>query len=184
MRKRRPSEIGGILLRTASSDGDEISVVITDVKFIESEGKLFNSTVYDLRALQKALQVQAKTAVGYFRSHIRDGLCLSEQDAAFVEWHLNKPDQICLLVRPFDFGVCMAGFFLWDNGRLQTDFTDFEVSLFAPQSQEGPPAKIGTDCIAEAVELATAEEEQPASRSTIPPYPESRARANQPVLEP
>jgi hypothetical protein len=172
LRASRPSEIGGILWGIIGSEADDVSIVITAAEFVQSEGEFFNSTVYDFRVLTRALQADVKAAgaapVGFFRSHIRDGLCLSEQDTAFVEQHLTDPGQICLLVRPFDFGICMAGFFLWEEGRLQTDFTDFEVPLFAPQSQDLQPTDSSPAGVAEEVEQKNLARDDDADEASKP----------------
>jgi hypothetical protein len=111
------------------------STIIMDAEFVRSEGPLYNSTPADARNLVQALNT-AKTEtgfslVGYFRSHIREGLCLTPQDQALIEEEIQDPDAVFLIIKPFDIGICMAGLFFWQNGRLQTDASDLEVPFVA-----------------------------------------------------
>src|SRR5947209_5240324 len=80
-----PSEIGGVLWGSANTaDGDESTVVILDAEFVPSEGPLYNRTAGDRSKLESALQhkngARGLSLVGYFRTHVRDGLCLSQED--------------------------------------------------------------------------------------------------------
>ncbi len=132
---RRPSEIGGILWGKPPAEAEDQSTVITCAEFVHSEGPFYNSTPADARNLIKALNTPRMgtglSLVGYFRSHIRDGLCLTPQDQELIEQHMRDPDSIFLIIRPFDMGICMAGFFFWQNGRLQNDGSDLEVPFVA-----------------------------------------------------
>ena len=67
------------------------------------------------------------TPIGYFRSHIREGLCLSDQDRELIEQNLQDPNAVFLVIRPYEMGVCVAGFFFWQDGHLQGNFSDLEV---------------------------------------------------------
>jgi hypothetical protein len=137
-RAKDQSEIGGLLFGRTTLNGSELHIFITEAEFIPSEGSLYNSTPNDQAALAAALARHKKRLdsepVGYFRSDIRDGFSLAEQDKRFIERHLPNPASMSLLIRPFHMGVCMAGIFLWEKGRVEGEFTDFEVPLFTSET--------------------------------------------------
>jgi hypothetical protein len=110
------------------------SVAIEDAQFIHSSGSHYNSTPADARDLEQAIRRNRPDGlelVGYFRSHIRDGLCLSAQDQELITKHLHNPEYIFLLIHPFEMGICVAAFFFWQNGQLQTDGSGLEVPFLA-----------------------------------------------------
>jgi hypothetical protein len=140
-----PSEIGGLLLGRIILERAGMSIVIEDVEFVESSGKYFNSSPADLAKLTSALNGPPKRAdltyVGYFRSHIRDGLFLSTEDGELAEGRLRHPDAIFLVVKPHDNGICMAGFFCWQNGVLEKEFSYLEAPFGLPEKRKADPAE-------------------------------------------
>lgn len=132
-------EIGGLLLGTAdfkSSPVVEIKDFVpflgeyrTDHKFILSDA--------DQRKLEKTLATIAEertdglTVVGYYRSHIGAGLSLNQSDLALAEAHFYDPADVFLLVKPTGDGSSTAGFFFWDNGRIDSEFTFLEFPFDA-----------------------------------------------------
>jgi len=134
-------EIGGLLLGTAdfkSSPVVEIKDFVPflseyrpDHRFILSEG--------DQRKLEKKLEAireeraDGLTVVGYYRSHIGIGLSLNESDLAVAEAHFYDPADVFLLVKPSMDGSSTAGFFFWDNGRIDSEFTFLEFPFDARQ---------------------------------------------------
>jgi hypothetical protein len=123
-------EIGGLLLGTAdfkSSPIVEIKDFIpflseyrSDHRFVLSDG--------DQRKLEKKLaairqeRADGLTVVGYYRSHIGILLSLNESDLALAEAHFCDPADVFLLVKPSTDGSSTAGFFFWDNGRIDSEF--------------------------------------------------------------
>jgi hypothetical protein len=134
-------EIGGLLLGTAdfkSSPVVEIKDFVpflseyrADHRFILSDG--------DQRKLEKKLaaireeRADGLTVVGYYRSHIGIGLSLKESDLALAEAHFYDPADVFLLVKPSSDGSSTAGFFFWDNGRIDSEFTFLEFPFDARQ---------------------------------------------------
>jgi hypothetical protein len=132
-------EIGGLLLGTAdfkSSPVVEIKDYVpflgeyrTDHKFILSDA--------DQRKLERTLaaireeRADGLTVVGYYRSHIGTGLSLNESDLALAEAHFFDPADVLLLVKPSTDGSSTAGFFFWDNGRIDSEFTFLEFPFDA-----------------------------------------------------
>jgi TonB family protein len=137
----RSSEVGGILLGKILPGKPERCVVIDDLQFVEPTTQLFNTTEGDRSRLDAAIK-QARTdsgltPVGYFRSHIRPGLCLSPQDQSFIEANLRDPDDVFLIIRPNEIGVCAAAFFFWQRGQLQTDLSDLKLVSISDDSAMG-----------------------------------------------
>jgi len=142
-----PSEIGGLLLGRIILERAGMSIVIEDVEFIESSGKYFNSCPADVAKLTSALNGPPKRAdltyVGYFRSHIRDGLFLSAEDGELAEGRLRHPDAIFLVVKPHDSGICTGGFFCWQNGFLEKEFSRREAPFGLLERREIEPFEPG-----------------------------------------
>ena len=122
-----------------------MSIVIEDVEFVAGSGKYFNSSPADLAKLASSLNGPPKrvdlTYIGYFRSHIREGLFLSAEDGEFAEGRLRHPDAIFLVVKPYDSGICMAGFFCWQNGVLEKEFSPLEAPFGLPEKRKTDPAE-------------------------------------------
>jgi TonB family protein len=139
LKNGQPSEIGGLLWGKRSADSAEHSIVIDDVELIPLAGLLYNSTPADARALVRSLERRRDSLelLGYFRSHVRDGLCLSPEDQELITSHLRNPEYIFLLIRPFEMGICIGAFFFWHDGRLQTDGSDLEVPFVALDQHPG-----------------------------------------------
>jgi TonB family protein len=135
LKDRQPSEIGGVLLGRVPPHSGEDAALILDAELIPAQVALYNSTQGDARNLESAVRRRRSESglqvIGYFRSHVRDGLCLSPQDQDLIQSHLRDPEYIFLLIRPFDMGICVAAFFFWRNGTLQTDGSDLEVPFVA-----------------------------------------------------
>ncbi len=139
---KRGVEVGGLLWGQTGFDG---SLAVADATFVQGSTGQFNSTTLDLRHLREAAHGWAPQAslslAGYFRSHLREGLSLSEQDRAFIEQEMREPELIFLVLKPFQAGICTAGFFFWHDGRLETADSELEVPFIAtdrPAQPSGP----------------------------------------------
>lgn len=135
LKSKQSSEIGGLLWGKVRAEPGDDSALILEAEPIPGQGLLYNSTPDDARKLELAIKRQRTESglelIGYFRSHIREGLCLSPQDQRLIESHLRNPNYIFLLIRPFEMGICVGAFFFWQNGLLQTDASDLEVPFVA-----------------------------------------------------
>ena len=133
-------EIGGLLLGTAfvSSPIIEIkgfepfpSEYRTDHKFILSDD--------DRRKLERRLAVRQDDrsdgldVVGFYRSHFGEGLGLSQSDVSLAQKYFKDPTNVFLLVKPATNGPANAGFFFWDRGRIDPEFTYLEFPFEARQ---------------------------------------------------
>ena len=137
----RHVEIGGILLGSA----DVFASHIIEIKDFEpilceyrSDNK-FEPSDADRRKLEKTLAARREAAdgnlkvVGYYRSHTGDGLAMSEADTSIAQAFFDDPGSVVLLIKPSEDGSASAGFFFWDNGRIDSEFTFLEFPFEAQQ---------------------------------------------------
>ncbi len=177
-----PAEIGGLLWGKLLEMEQSTSALVLVPELVQSETLLFNTTENDSRQLVAALDRPPQSGLqllGYFRSHLREGLCLGQQDEAFIRQYLSDPNSVFLVIRPFEIGICMAGFFFWDHGRLQTDVSDLEVPFVSPEngaransdesSNHGSLASGSTVWTESAVEREP-NRKTPAAESPYPPH--------------
>lgn len=200
LRGSRPSEIGGLLWGKILSEGED-SALILEAEMIPAQGLLYNNTETDSRTIEQALERRAGSGLqllGYFRSHIRDGLCLSPCDQELIRRHFNKPEYMFLLIRPFEMGICMGAFFFWQNGALQWDGSDLEVP-FVPldagshsidcientggEEQSAGPEEQSFEIMPDAVVNSARETEPPAHPPPpVPSLPIERPRGADPYM--
>ncbi len=127
-------EIGGLLLGTADFRSSPIVEIKDFVPFLTEyrADHRFILSDADQRKLEKTLAERRAergdglSVVGYYRSHIGAGLNLNEHDLAVAEAHFYDPGDVFLLVKPSADGSSTAGFFFWDNGRVDSEFTFLE----------------------------------------------------------
>jgi hypothetical protein len=133
-------EIGGLLLGRA----DLFTSPIVEIKDFEPflceyrTDHRFVLSDSDRRKFEKQLEARKSardglTVVGFYRSQIGEGLCLDEQDVALVRALFHDPANVFLLVKPSADGSSTAGFFFWDNGRIDSEFTFLEFPFDARQ---------------------------------------------------
>jgi len=134
-------EIGGILYGTADFAASPVIEIKDfepflceyrpDHKFILSDG--------DRRKLEKVLAARrldgtdALSVIGYYRSHIGEGLSLRQEDVEIAQSSFYDPANVFLLVKPMPDGSPSAGFFFWDKGRIDSEFTYLEFPFEARQ---------------------------------------------------
>ncbi len=119
---KRGVEVGGLLLGSVE-DG---VVRVEDFETVECSYKHGPSCVFggeDREPFAEAWErwrpggSQPKYAVGYFRSHTREGFALSPEDSMLLEDFFPGEAALALLIRPSATKPCQAGFFFRDNGR-------------------------------------------------------------------
>ena len=124
---KRGAEVGGILIG-AIERGDPTIVRVEDFEAVLCNYKRGPSYVFtdeDRSEFEQACERwQPKAgnrayAVGYFRSHTRDGLSLGPEDLELLNRHFPDPAHIALLIKPFATKVSVAGFFFRENGTFQ-----------------------------------------------------------------
>ena len=149
---RRGAEVGGILLGTVSGGGRIVHV--EDYREVpieyrrgpsyllsELDAQAFEATFADMRNNA----VSSARPIGYFRSHTRDGVGLSEEDLDLVASHFPDPETIILLIRPFGTRPSTAGFYFKEDGKFQNGPPLLEFPFrrrdLAPDESTPPPER-------------------------------------------
>jgi hypothetical protein len=121
---KRGAEVGGVLLGTVEA-GDVSIVRIEDFEPVECEytrGPSYLFTDADRPAFESACErwkpggERASYAVGYYRSHTREGMALAPDDVELADKYFSSPASIVLLVKPFRTKLSTAGFFIREDG--------------------------------------------------------------------
>jgi hypothetical protein len=108
---KRGAEVGGILLGTVKSDTIRIED-FEPVPCTYARGPSYLLTDAERESFEEACQRRGTEAVGYYRSHTREGLALQPEDLHLLERHFK----LALLVKPFATKPSTAGFFVRENG--------------------------------------------------------------------
>lgn len=121
---KRGAEIGGVLLGSSRRDssGGLLEVTITSwapALCTHKFGPSFVLSEEELDGFGSAIEHAGSNAVGYFRSHTREGFSLSSEDLEYCHKFFPGPDHVVLLVRPAGMKPSTAGFFCYEDGSLQ-----------------------------------------------------------------
>ena len=151
---KRGAEVGGLLLGTIEH-GDQTIVRVEDFEPVACDykrGPSFLLTADDGAAFDDACtRFQPDSdrpiyAIGYFRSHTRDGLSLGPEDIELMEHYFPAPSHIALLVKPFATKVSLASFFFRENGLFQSAAPlEFPFRRRELTGQEAPPRRSLTE---------------------------------------
>lgn len=137
-------EIGGLLLGSVDIASNKIVEIKNFEPFLSeyrSDHKFILSDA-DQRKLEKILTAHLSEptdglkVVGFYRSHIGEGLSLSQHDVSLAQRYFNHPNQVFLLVKPAADGSSSAGFFFWDESRIDPQFSYLEFP-FEPRQLTG-----------------------------------------------
>ena len=156
---QRGEEVGGILLGRVQEDrGLQIAFIddFVPVTCSYSSGQLYDLSGDDTVKLEAALlrtalagceSPAAPSVLGYYRSHLRDGMSLSAADLLLIDSYFQAPASVFLLLKSVAGSkACTAGFFFWEDGRVQSEFSSLEVALGRmPSSPPAPGAVPDTD---------------------------------------
>lgn len=121
---KRGAEVGGILTGVIEP-GNVSTVRIEDFepvpcKYVRGPSYLLTEeerTLFDEVCERRSPANPGQTyAVGYYRSHTRDGLKLEAEDLQILDRHFSSPGQVALLVKPFATKPSVGGFFVRENG--------------------------------------------------------------------
>jgi proteasome lid subunit RPN8/RPN11 len=139
-------EIGGVLYGKRM----EGWLLITDYQKIETEyltGPSFHLSENDEAGLRKVL---AETTfedpqiipVGWFHSHTRSEICLSEKDLKVFQDFFPEPWQVALVLKPESLGPVRGGYFFRNGGGVvKADASAMEFTL-VPYFGEKQTAKV------------------------------------------
>jgi proteasome lid subunit RPN8/RPN11 len=165
-------EVGGVLFGTHVNG----RVRVTDYQKIETEylsGPSFHLSDADREGLRKLLAEAKLQPVGWFHSHTRSTIQLTERDLALYQEFFPEPWQVALVLRPENLGPVRGGYFFRDtDGQVKADTTALEFTL--------QPVFLNSAAAAEEIAAAPKEiEVAPAA----PPAPEEVAPPKAEVLE-
>ena len=169
-------EVGGILLgrREAEFDRGWTTTVIDDFEPVPCSYS--NGSRYSLKGAEAVLfestlvrcgsdATSGLSVVGYYRSHKRNALCLSADDLTFIQSVFPGPDNVFLLIKPLPMRACTAGFFFWEDGKVQSEFT-LEVPFAPIRSLSAGP---GDDPAEDLLPLIPIRLDRSVNPATIPP---------------
>lgn len=128
--RKRGVEVGGLLIGTIAeadpSEANGLTVVrVEDFEPVPCEyrrGPSYLLAEEDGAAFENAYQrwrpsvSTTEYAVGYFRSHTRDGFALAAEDIELMEDYFPEPAHLALLIKPAGTKVSTASFFLREAG--------------------------------------------------------------------
>ena len=132
---KRGAEVGGILLGTAEMHGDRIVVNVEDFEAVDCDhasGPSFILSEDDQAAFRESMDRWKRGpdrgiyAVGYYRGHTRDGICLAAEDLAILEELFPEPTAIAMVIKPYATKVSMAGIFFREEGQFKADASHLE----------------------------------------------------------
>jgi proteasome lid subunit RPN8/RPN11 len=132
-------EVGGVLFGTHGKGGVRILAArpmaceyAQGPRFILSERDQ-TALAGQLAASRQDAELQGLEPVGWYHSHTRSEIFLSEQDVAYFNRFFPKPWQVALVVRPANLAPVRAGFFLREaDGGLRTESSYREFQLAGP----------------------------------------------------
>ncbi|MGH9628708.1 MAG: hypothetical protein ACRD7E_10290 [Bryobacteraceae bacterium] len=161
--RRRGAEVGGLLLGTIERKGEqqrEVVVSIQDFAPVPCEyaqGPSYLLSSHDharFRELVDRWKPGSRNelyAVGFYRSHTRDGLALGDEDLSLYAQYFSDPAAVVLLIRPYATKASMAAFFYQEEGvlspvasQLEFPFRRSELPSTSAVSVPRVPSDAGT----------------------------------------
>lgn len=118
---KRNIEVGGVLIgsveQSSPAPGSPAIVRIEDFEAVPCQHRLGPSYVFTDEDCEPFEQAGARPgAIGYFRSHTREGLSLAVEDIELLDHFFPGASTVALLVRPYATTASVAGFFIRENG--------------------------------------------------------------------
>lgn len=199
---KRGAEVGGILLGTAETHGGRIVVNVEDFEAADCDhasGPSFILSEDDRTAFLESMDRWKRGpdrriyAVGYYRGHTRDGICLAAEDLAILEEVFPESTAIAMVVKPYATKVSMAGIFFREDGQFKADASHLEfpfrrkelgggtsgMERLTSAARFGQP-RAGDDPRLKYRQAASEAEAREEDRGRVPEYANSQA----PVAEP
>lgn len=176
---KRGAEVGGVLLGTIEQ-GEQTIVRVEDFEavacdykrgpsylFTEDDGAAFDDACHRWQPDSS----RPSYAVGYFRSHTRDGLSLGTEDLELMEHYFPSPSHIALMVKPFVTKVSVASFFVREDGLFpSTAPLEFPFRRRELTGEEAPPRRTMLERVPRRRDVRNAVDEE--TPDEIPAAPE------------
>jgi proteasome lid subunit RPN8/RPN11 len=175
-------EIGGILFGRLDSGATRI-VAFRPVGCEYKFGPSYQLSEMDEQAFAQALRAPESDPllaglepVGWYHSHTRSEVCLSDQDLDLHSRHFPKPEQVALVIRPESFGPSRAGFFFYEaDGTIRTESSYGEFAL-SPRGRKPRAAPKEEQLAPERAERRTAPHAAPPKVLAAAPVSEAKPR--------
>lgn len=146
------AEAGGLLLGVAETT-DRLLVRIEDVLPLAIRytfGPSYLLAEEDQANLRAALEQWGPApgrsiyAVGFFRTHRRSGLGLTQDDLWLFENYFSAEYNVAMLIKPRPVRSSLAGFFFWEQGEIRSESSYLEFPIrprrLVHQPEPPPPA--------------------------------------------
>ena len=142
-----PVECGGFLLGT----GGPTVVSIDDIYLLTfpRQSPHFLFTEAEKVLFREGICKHANQVVGYFRTDLREGVRLYEEDLSLISELFAHPSDVFLVIDASEAGTPMAGFFFWDSGFV------FGASSFMPFPLDQAVIGVSRGVLGSAAELPT-----------------------------
>lgn len=147
---KRGAEVGGLLIGTIEP-GNPAIVRVEDYEPVEcgyKRGPSYLFTSEDRASFEDACErwmpdpSRSAYAVGYFRSHTREGLSLAPEDLELLDRHFPAPEHVALVIKPFATKVSVGGFFAREGGAFpETTPLEFPFRQRELTGGEAPPRR-------------------------------------------
>jgi proteasome lid subunit RPN8/RPN11 len=184
-------EVGGVLYGRRA--GESLSIEAQHpIECEHAHGPSFTLSGNDLAGLDRLLDsAQSAPAglepLGWYHSHTRTGICLSEEDLKLYHRYFPQPWQVALVLHPEKFGPVTAGFFFRGaDGSLRTEssYQEFEVIPLKARAAAAPSTPRVATPVATAAAVATARAAPPPPPPPVPRAPEPKANLPMPGKSP
>lgn len=145
---RRGVELGGILIGSVEpvpGRSGEWMVKVQDFEGVpcaHSKGMAYQLSDEEQSRFEETLQRWKRApgrhayAVGYYRSHTREGLGLAEEDVELFDRLFPEPGAITLLVKPFATRTSVGAIFFREDGQMRTESSYLEFPFRAESATQ------------------------------------------------
>jgi hypothetical protein len=147
---KRGAEVGGVLLGTIE-DGPQPVIKVEDFEIVACDyrrGPSYLLSADDGIAFDDACKnlqpdpSRPTYAVGFFRSHTREGLSPGPEDLVLMDHYFPSPLQVALLIKPFATKVSVASFFFRENGLFSSaPLLEFPFRRRELTGEQAPPRR-------------------------------------------
>ena len=182
-------EIGGVLFGTIT--GAEIRLLAyrpLEIEYLNGPSFALSNTdeiglMQLIEASQADPELEGMEPVGWYHSHTRSDISLSDEDIAVHQRFFPRPEHVALVIRPHKFEPAQAGFFLRNaDGSLRGDVpqTTFALPLPGKNGTKRGDAPVPSPVVSlpvTALDVHTPAAESPSSASSIHTFPIDSDRA-------
>jgi hypothetical protein len=134
-------EAGGLLLGDSRNRGAVITDFAPFVRGGESGPHFVLSEIEQTELRRRITELSRgnlESVIGYFRSDVRNGVCLYEQDQELIKRCFPDSSNVFLVVQSSSAQVQTAGFFFWEGGTIFSSFSfmefEFDETILARQA--------------------------------------------------